>query len=136
MKQILILSIFLPLHLLATALKPELKASQESITPKMSTGVAPGVNIHLSVANSHDVDNKNSADAANIQGQRPIQVIHHIITIKKEESLVSQLRSALIPALGAGILSQIPFGKVTDLAKESFSKIDAKKLMNTLFKRS
>lgn len=132
MKQILILSIFLPSCLLATALKPELKASQESITPTISTAVAPGVNIHLSVANSHDVDNKNSADAANNQGQRPPQVIHHIITIRKEESLATQLKSVAVPFAAAGLLNYFPFGKLLEIVKNSLSKIDTKKIINTV----
>jgi hypothetical protein len=143
MKQILILSIFLPSSLLTSTPKPELlPVSKESVAQGISKEVSPGVNIHLTVANSHDVDNKNSADAANIQGQKPAQVIHHFVTIKQEvitrkeeESYSTIIKKACTSVVALGIASMIPFGKLPDLAKETLSKIDTKKVMNAILRR-
>lgn len=137
MNRLLLLSIFLPLHFLANTPGSEQKPVTQQPTPgTFSKEVAPGVNIHLNVANSHDVENKNSADATNAQGPKQPQVIHHIITIKREEkSFTAQMKSSLITIMSAGALSQIPFGKIGDFAKDSLSNIDPKKVINTVLRR-
>lgn len=75
-----------------------------------------GINIHLNVTNSHDVEKKDSASASNYSGDPKPHVIHLIIT-KKEESLATKIKNGLIAAGTMGLCTQIPFGKLAELLK-------------------
>lgn len=75
-----------------------------------------GINIHLNVSNSHDVEKKDSAQATNQSGDPKPQVIHLIIT-KKEESFSTKIKNGLIAAGTMGLCTQIPFGKLAELLK-------------------
>lgn len=125
MYKLFALIIFLPHLLRATS------TSESQTIQKPPVITHDGINIHLNVSNSHDVEKKDNVHATNQCGDPKPQVIHLIIS-KQEESLSTKIKNALIPAAVAGIFTQIPYGKLAEQVKEA---INAKKIVNSVLKR-
>lgn len=80
-----------------------------------------GINIHLNVANSHDVEKKDNAQASNQSGDPKPQVIHLIIS-KQEESLMTKIKHGLVMAATMGLCAQLPLAKLAEIVKHAIKR--------------